>query len=701
MGESEHESQAPRALPDSGGEHDGVSPDLSLVAIADGVNQGTPSTPWERFKLQAAQHLDTLEQAATSLVSGKPPDQLVHDAFLGARSLEQSCTSRGLFEGARIAREIAQVLDSTQMFFPPQLLSVCELIVQLESELDQAAKPMAMQPGRDAEGPVVFVISRDRGLAGRLNQSPQGKEFQSVWAEFPTAAGDLLAGGTPTAAVLDLHAGDSVERAFLLLDEFANHVPPIPVIVLLHHDALHYRVEVARRGVRMVAPIDLSASELAEAVAGLLALIRATSPKVLAVDTDPTVLGIVASVLDARGLDVTTLGESDRFWDVFNHGVPDMVVLAAEMKPVSGLELCRGVRDDPFWRLMPVVMLTANNDTTSIERVFAAGADDFVAKPVVGPEIVARITNRLERFYLQRQQAGSDGLTGVATRLTSEQHLRRLIRMSARSHLPLTLVVLDVDGLGAVNRRYGIAAGDAVLRRLGQVLLRTLRAEDAVARLGGDEFVVAMYNARKQDAVLRMQTVLDSLAQESFPEIQDDMFAPRFSAAVVQYLLEGTDLQWLYDASGQLIAQIKAAGGGQVLAAIHEAQADDDESMYDVAIVEEDESVASVLHRALMTQGVRPMWIRDGETAIDKLGGALPLVRAKVIVLELDLPGLDGMAVLRRLNDDQVLAKSKVIVLTNRANEDEVVAAFETGAFDFVTKPFSIRVLVQRIKRAL
>ncbi len=687
--------------PRPSGTSDTAFAETALAAVGDGVNQGTPTTPWERFKVHAAEHLDTLELAATSLIEGKPPEAVVNDAFLGARSLEQSFTARGLFEGARVAREIVQILDTNRVLFPPQLLHVCELIVQLASEIDQAVKPVALPQGREAEGPVVLVISRDRGLPTRLSQSPGGKEFQSVWAEFPMAAGDLLVSGTPTAAILDLHAGGSVERAFLLLDEFANHVPPIPVIVLLHHDAGAYRLEVARRGARMIAPIDTPAPELAEAVAGVLALVRASSPKVLAVDNDPTVLGIVGSVLDARGLDVTTLGDSDRFWDVFNQGVPDMVVLAAEMKPVSGLELCRGVREDPFWRLIPVVMLAGQNDPTSIERVFAAGADDFVAKPVVGPELVARISNRLERFYLQRQQTGTDGLTGVASRATSDQHLRRLMRMSSRSHLPLTLIVLDVDGLRHVNHRYGISAGDAVLRRLGQILLRTLRAEDAVARLGGDEFVVAMYNARKQDALMRMQTVLDSLAQESFPEIVDKDFTPRFSAAVVQYLLEGTDVQWLYDAAGQLMAQIKEMGGGQVLAAARDADQDEEAMTYDVAIVEEDESVASLLHRALMTQGVRPIWIRDGETAVQKLGGAAPLIRTKVIVLEVDLPGLDGMAVLRRLGDDQVLGRTKAIILTNRANEDEVVAGFENGAFDYVTKPFSLRVLVQRIWRAL
>lgn len=676
-------------------------PEPTLPAIAVGCGGGTSASPWEEFKAHAAEHLDTLEIAATSLIEGTPPREVVNHAFLGARSLEQSLTIRGLFEGAHMAREIAQVLDDQRVLFPPQLLQLCELIVQLESVIDQAVKPLAMPTGNDSEGPVVLVVSRDRGLAGRLGQTPSGKAFQSVAAEFPNVMSDLLVGGAPTAAVIDLHAGGSIERGLLLLDEFSNHVPPIPVIVLAHTDALAQRLEVARRGARMILPMDTSAADLAEAVAGVLALVRASAPTVLIVDTDPTTLGIVGALLDARGLDVTTLGEPGRFWEVFNQGAPDLVVLGAEMTPVSGLELCRGIRNDPFWRLIPIVMLTGDHDGPAIERVFAAGADDFVAKPIVGPELVTRVANRLERYYLQRQQTGTDALTGVATRASSDQHIRRLIRLSARSHLPLTLVALDVDGLREINRRHGIVVGDSVLRRLGQVLLKTLRAEDVVARLGGDEFVVAMYNARKQDAVARLQMVLDLFAQESFPEARDGSIRPRFSAGVVQYLYEGSDIQWLYDAAGQLVAQIKEAGGGQVLAAVAHASSDDDSLAYDVAIVEEDESVASLVHLALMNHGIRPIWIRDGESAIQKLAGASPIIRPKVIVLEVDLPGLDGMAVLRRLADDQVVSRARVIMLTNRASEAEIVAAFENGVFDHVTKPFSIRVLTQRIRRAL
>ena len=67
----------------------------------------------------------------------------------------------------------------------------------------------------------------------------------------------------------------------------------------------------------------------------------------------------------------------------------------------------------------------------------------------------------------------------------------------------------------------------------------------------------------------------------------------------------------------------------------------------------------------------------------------------------MNLPGLDGLGVLRRLSQNEGLRGTRVIMLTVRANELEVLKALELGAFDHVAKPFSVPVLMQRIRRAL
>ena len=83
------------------------------------------------------------------------------------------------------------------------------------------------------------------------------------------------------------------------------------------------------------------------------------------------------------------------------------------------------------------------------------------------------------------------------------------------------------------------------------------------------------------------------------------------------------------------------------------------------------------------------------------MGGQNPSLKAKLVLLDVDLPGLDGLGVLRRLAREGVTQRTRVIMLTLRATEEEVLASLELGAFDHIGKPFSVPVLMQRIKRAI
>ena len=76
-------------------------------------------------------------------------------------------------------------------------------------------------------------------------------------------------------------------------------------------------------------------------------------------------------------------------------------------------------------------------------------------------------------------------------------------------------------------------------------------------------------------------------------------------------------------------------------------------------------------------------------------------MRAGLILLDWDLPARDGLTVLRGLAADGTLAASRVVMLTARASQREILTALELGASDHVAKPFSLAVLMQRVDRVL
>ncbi len=433
----------------------------------------------------------------------------------------------------------------------------------------------------------------------------------------------------------------------------------------------------------------------------MLSQTRADVPKILVVDDSEIILRLASTLLERRGFQVTTLPDPLKFWDVLEQVSPDLLVLDVEMPHLNGIELCRVVRGDPTnWEFLPIVFLTAHTDAQTIQRLYMAGADDYISKPIVAAELIMRVQNRLERARLYRHRMEVDGLTGVAGRKTVEHKLERLIRSAKRYRDSFSLAVIDVDHLQQINDRYQPEAGDMVLRRLGQMLAKFFRPEDVVGRLGGDEFVIGIHRASKAAAHARVDELLRLVRQERFSARTGESFAVSVSGGLAEFPGDGSERQTIYQAAGHALSSAKAAGRDCMVATGEDSRPVVAEQ-YDLAIVDDDEAVTDMLMRMLMNQGYRPCWFRDGEEALERLGGNNPTMRAKLLLLEVDLPGLDGFAVLRRLADESGARRMRIIMLTNRSGEDEVASMFELGAFDHVAKPFSMRILLQRIRRAL
>lgn len=116
-----------------------------------------------------------------------------------------------------------------------------------------------------------------------------------------------------------------------------------------------------------------------------------------------------------------------------------------------------------------------------------------------------------------------------------------------------------------------------------------------------------------------------------------------------------------------------------------------------VLVVEDEEDILALLHFNLIKAGFDVTCATCGEEALKKVGEDLP----DLILLDLMLPGIDGLEICRQLRDSDESKNIPVIMLTARGEEGDVVRGLEQGADDYVTKPFSIKVLLARIQAVL
>ena len=126
-------------------------------------------------------------------------------------------------------------------------------------------------------------------------------------------------------------------------------------------------------------------------------------PKILAVDDDPLILAVLGPLLTSHGFAVVTHADPLTLAEALEKTTPHLLILDIDIPDLNGIELCRMIRNDPRWCTLPVLFLTAEPDPQTAHKVFGVRADDYVVKPFVDAELLARIRARLLRAFTLNQ----------------------------------------------------------------------------------------------------------------------------------------------------------------------------------------------------------------------------------------------------------------------------------------------------------
>lgn len=484
----------------------------------------TTTAIWERAKQRLSERIEVIEKATTAGATNTLADDLRQRAEQEAHKLAGSLGMFNLDDGSKLAHQAEQAFQNWPELLDHERTQLADVIGQLRQTVHSAVHgetPTLFYPQpvvRTAFMPhtaCLLVVSTDEdfqaGCASALTTAANDWTLQLQ--SDPIAARNLLSKQQPDAVLLDLTGVTAGETVCLSADmvtfltELQALTPPVPVLLRTDHDSLLDRVKASRLGCRGFVPSNATAAAVVETVIDLWMRSHADAAKVLVVDDDAQILESMGQLLKPWGLKVYTLVDPRLFWDILNEVQPDVLVLDVEMPHVDGLALCQVVRSDLRWSHLPILFLTAHTDATTKHQVFAVGADDYVSKPIVGPELVTRILNRLERSQLAQSQIEIDPLTRLANRRHAIQALTQTLALAQQQRQPVCVAMLTIDGLDHINQHYGYDAGDKVLVHFAYLLHQTFVGSDVVGRWGGRLFIVAMYGLNIDDGRRRLKNL--------------------------------------------------------------------------------------------------------------------------------------------------------------------------------------------------
>jgi diguanylate cyclase (GGDEF)-like protein len=225
--------------------------------------------------------------------------------------------------------------------------------------------------------------------------------------------------------------------------------------------------------------------------------------KILIADDSVIDRHILESSLRKWSYEVMTACDGIEAWELLQSpDAPQLAVLDWMMPGLTGVEICRRLRQESRSAYTYVLLLTSRGEKEDLVEGMESGADDYITKPFDNHELKVRLRAGRRILELQaelvaarealRVQATTDALTRAWNRYSILEILEKELNRAQHEQGFVGVILADLDHFKVVNDTYGHVAGDAVLRECVRRMQASMRSYDSIGRYGGEEFLVVL-----------------------------------------------------------------------------------------------------------------------------------------------------------------------------------------------------------------
>ncbi len=309
---------------------------------------------------------------------------------------------------------------------------------------------------------------------------------------------------------------------------------------------------------------------------------------ILVVDDEESVRMVLAQVLQEDGYSVTEAASAEQALELMNNETFCLVITDIVMPGMTGIELLKKIKQ--LYPETQVIIMTSYASLDTAITALRYGAYDYFFKPFKDIELVSATTARaIEKVRLVKENqrlieelntknqklskinsvlknlACRDGLTGIFNHRYFQDSLEAELNRAGRHAGNFSLVFLDVDHFKQYNDKNGHQQGDKVLRKLAQILAKSIRKPDILARYGGEEFVIILPETPKASARIYGEKVRRGVEKYPFPGKETQPGGNlTISIGISTFPEDGRDRYSLIEYADQALYQAKKGGRNRV-----------------------------------------------------------------------------------------------------------------------------------------
>lgn len=298
----------------------------------------------------------------------------------------------------------------------------------------------------------------------------------------------------------------------------------------------------------------------------------------------------------------------------------------------------------------------------------------------------------LEREKNYNNKIYRDALTGVFNRRYYEEVVKKSV-----DHAGIAL--MDLDDFKVSNDTYGHHVGDAALKTAAEAILSCISPDDILIRYGGDEFLLILSDVQEETLKNKLDRIRDKVR---------NVVIPGYSYLHLSLSIGGTmktkenaieDVVCYVD---QLMYQAKNKKDEVVVYQEGEKQylhTSVQENIKQQILIIDDSMMNRELLSAILEDNYRILEAEDGQEGLEKLYDNRGDVA--VVLLDINMPVMNGFEVLRAMNDNQMIEDVPVIMISSDDSEEAIRKAYDLGAADYVNRPFDARIVYRRVMNTI
>ena len=613
----------------------------------------------QKYLASSGNTLTAFSKLAEQLEASPDAPEVVETLRRELHRVHGTAGSYGLHEASRLAGALEPV--AVRWAASPQLdrarrSSIVRQFVRSLTAAFTAEESPAKTPGETKHRVLLVDLPEDASTRLVAEAMHRGYQVEHVSAASAT---ELLRATPPAIVVsgahLELDVPDGV--AHLMLRPAGGVLAP-------------------RRVGARVLDANTDAKEILHIAESLATHAGLVGVSVLVVEDDPAMAELLRALGERQGMFVESRPDASDIIATLEAVQPALLLLDINLPGDNGLVVTRRLREDERFGELAIVLVSASTDVDTRTAAFVAGADDFQSKPVVPAELLRRIERLLEVGRQRKLARGIHPATGLPMPNRMQREIdERLATAASRAEPASVAIIRPHEAPEGVQ-------GSARWHRAARLIAAALATEGAITGFRDEVSLVVFQQLPAAGVADRLEPYAEASRSDAIP----------WSAGIAE-LRPGADPSADRLSRFAEEAWTAARDRGEL---VHLWSESDAGIAPDVIVVEDDAALADLITFALASRGLSYVVFTTGPAALEGLRNMRARGRQPILLLDVDLPGLDGFSLYEQVRVERA-GLFRAVFMSVHASEADQLRALRAGALDYLAKPLSLRVLMAKL----